>query len=87
MPHFTKDMAEVLRASEGIRLADIDPDSTPGFDGTKKDAAKVFDSHDVEIAELQDTMRACGALASVEEEITALARAKGSVMSALSIPI
>lgn len=56
MPHFTKDMAEVLRASEGIRLADIDPDSTPGFDGTKKDAAKVFDSHDVEIAELQERM-------------------------------
>lgn len=42
-----------------------------------------LDLTDDEIAELQDTMRACGALASVEEEITALARkAIGAVAEA-----
>ncbi|MFD0996364.1 PPK2 family polyphosphate:nucleotide phosphotransferase [Pseudoclavibacter chungangensis] len=58
MPHFTKDMAEVLRVGETFRLSDIDPSSTPGFDGTKKDAAKIFDDHDAEIAELQERMYA-----------------------------
>ncbi|KAB1656769.1 polyphosphate kinase 2 family protein [Pseudoclavibacter chungangensis] len=51
-------MAEVLRVGETFRLSDIDPSSTPGFDGTKKDAAKIFDDHDAEIAELQERMYA-----------------------------
>lgn len=30
------DPAELLRVGEGFRLADVDPDATPGYDGSKK---------------------------------------------------
>jgi len=33
--HWTADPAEVLRVGEGFRLADVDPDSTPGYEGEK----------------------------------------------------
>jgi len=33
--HWTADPAEVLRVWEGFRLADVDPDSTPGYEGEK----------------------------------------------------
>ena len=30
---------KVLRVGEGFRLADVDPDATPGYDGNKSDGA------------------------------------------------
>ncbi|GAA3029534.1 polyphosphate kinase 2 family protein [Microbacterium dextranolyticum] len=34
--HWSGEPAELLRAGEGFRLADVDPDATPGYEGGKK---------------------------------------------------
>lgn len=48
--------ASVHRVGEGFRLSDVDPRSTPGFDGSQKDGEKLLDSFDDELADLQERM-------------------------------
>jgi hypothetical protein len=36
--HWTGDPSTLLRVGDGFRLADVDPASTPGYEGGKKHA-------------------------------------------------
>ena len=54
------DAAKVLRVGENFHLADIDPNSTPGFSGkdSKAVGTELFSMRDAELAELQERMYA-----------------------------
>lgn len=45
-----------LRVTPDFYLADIDPDSTPGYSGSKKDAESSFADDDAELDELQQKL-------------------------------
>jgi len=49
---------ELLRVREGFRLADVDPDSKPGYDGKKKDGAADLLAGQEELDELQERLYA-----------------------------
>lgn len=48
--------AELLRAGEGFRLADIDPASTPGFGGGKTDGQALLADSGGELGDLQERL-------------------------------
>ena len=47
---------ELLRVGEGFRLADVDPDSKPGYDGKKKAGAADLLAGEKELDELQERL-------------------------------
>ena len=49
-----------LRAGKNVRLADVDPTSTPGFSGSKSDLADRFGHYDEELYDLQERLFANG---------------------------
>lgn len=49
-------MSELLRAGPGFVLADVDPGSTPGFDGDKKAGGAELAAGAAELAELQEKL-------------------------------
>lgn len=53
---WTADPSELLRVGEGFRLADVDADSTPGYDGDKKDGAADLEAGAAELDELQERL-------------------------------
>jgi PPK2 family polyphosphate:nucleotide phosphotransferase len=53
---FDKHPSETLRAGEGFSLADVDPDSTPGYSGGKEDGKALLATMDDELAELQEKL-------------------------------
>ena len=53
---FHQDPSETLRAGKGFSLSDLDPGSTPGFDGTKEDGQALLAAMDDELAELQEKL-------------------------------
>jgi PPK2 family polyphosphate:nucleotide phosphotransferase len=55
---WTEDPRLLLRAGEGFRLADVDPDSTPGYGGKKKDGAADLVAGEEELDELQERLYA-----------------------------
>lgn len=54
--HWTGDVAELLRVGEGFRLADVDPDSTPGYDRDKAQAAEDLAAGAAELDEYQERL-------------------------------
>lgn len=56
--HWTGDVAELLRVGKEFRLADVDPDATPGFDGHKKAAAGELAEGSARMDELQERLYA-----------------------------
>ncbi|WP_417556003.1 polyphosphate kinase 2 family protein [Microbacterium sp.] len=50
--------ATALRVDDGFQLADVDPDSTPGFDGDKKDGEKALDKRRETLSDLQERLYA-----------------------------
>src|SRR5690349_18342749 len=50
------DLALHLRVGAGFRLADVDPASTPGFLGNKKDGAKSLAAEQPELDKLQELL-------------------------------
>lgn len=56
--NWTGDPAHLLRVGEGFRLADVDPDSTPGYSGGKKHGAVDLDAGVAELDELQERLYA-----------------------------
>lgn len=48
--------ADVLRAGEGFRLSEVDPDATPGFTGGKKEGEKALAAGTAELGALQELM-------------------------------
>jgi PPK2 family polyphosphate:nucleotide phosphotransferase len=55
---WTSDPRELLRAGAGFRLADVDPGTTPGYDGKKKDGAADLAAGADELDELQERLYA-----------------------------
>lgn len=53
---WTADPADVLRVREGFRLADVDPDATPGYEGRKKDGKHDLRAGADELAALQERL-------------------------------
>ncbi|NIJ04347.1 PPK2 family polyphosphate kinase [Frigoribacterium faeni] len=53
---WTTQPTEILRAGPDVRLADVDPRSTPGFPGDKRYAAQVLESGRDALAELQEKL-------------------------------
>ena len=49
-------LAELLRVRPGLRLADVDPRSTPGFRGTKADGAAALAAGAERLSELQERL-------------------------------
>lgn len=45
-----------VRVTDGFKLADVKPSSTPGFKGNKKQAAKLLEATNDELAELQERL-------------------------------
>ncbi len=50
------DVASLLRAYEGFSLADVKPDSTPGFDGGKSDGERALGAGAGELSALQERL-------------------------------
>ncbi|GAA4780481.1 polyphosphate kinase 2 family protein [Microbacterium gilvum] len=53
---WTDDARTALRAGEGFRLADLDPESTPGYAGDKKDGAVDLAAGLAQLADLQERL-------------------------------
>ncbi|WP_022889369.1 polyphosphate kinase 2 family protein [Agromyces italicus] len=53
---WTADPAELLRVAAGFRLADVDPQAHPGFDGGKRDAKAALAEGAGILAELQEQL-------------------------------
>ncbi|MGZ4598904.1 MAG: polyphosphate kinase 2 family protein [Oryzihumus sp.] len=64
MAHVTGDgprpFGDALRVGSGFRLADVDPASTPGFDGKRRNAAELMTETDDELDDLQERLYADG---------------------------
>lgn len=56
--HWTADPAELLAVRDGFRLADVDPDATPGYDKGKKHGAADLASGVDELDALQERLYA-----------------------------
>lgn len=54
--NWTGDPAELLRVGEGFRLSDVDPDTTPGYDGSKDDGKADLEAGAAEFDELQERL-------------------------------
>ena len=53
---FTAAPRELLAATAGFRLADVDPNSTPGIVGNKKDGAKLLAESAAQLSDLQELL-------------------------------
>ncbi len=53
---FHQHPSETLRAGKGFSLSDVDPDSTPGFSGSKEDGQALLAELDDGLAELQEKL-------------------------------
>jgi len=64
MAHVTGDgptpFGDALRVGPGFRLADVDPGSTPAFDGKRRNAAELMTETDDELDDLQERLYADG---------------------------
>ena len=54
--NWTTDPAPLLRAGEGFRLGEVDPESTPGYDGGKKSGKKDLEALSAELNDLQERL-------------------------------
>lgn len=50
------DPSELLRATATFQLGEVDPDSTPGFEGKKADAEELLEQHADELADWQERL-------------------------------
>jgi PPK2 family polyphosphate:nucleotide phosphotransferase len=53
---FNQHPSETLRAGEGFSLDSVDPDSTPGYSGTKRDGKALLADLDDELTKLQEQL-------------------------------
>lgn len=54
--HWAAEPADLLRVGEGFRLADVDPDGTPGYERSKKHAAEDLIAGSAQLDELQERL-------------------------------
>ncbi|NLA65888.1 MAG: polyphosphate kinase 2 family protein [Leucobacter sp.] len=67
--HWKTEPAKLLRVNEGFQLRDIDPDSTPGFKGSKSDGEKALGQGLDELADLQERLFAQSRSGSAEDAV------------------
>lgn len=48
--------SDLLRVGDGFRLADVDPDSTPGLDGDRKDGEQLLSRRRGDLGDLQERL-------------------------------
>jgi len=68
--HWTGDPTTLLRVGEGFRLADVDPDATPGYEGAKKHAEADLATGAEQFDELQERLFAQSRVAEESEGAT-----------------
>jgi PPK2 family polyphosphate:nucleotide phosphotransferase len=56
--YWTDDARDILRVGEGFRLADVDPDATPGHSGSKSEGATDLAAGAAELDEYQERLYA-----------------------------
>lgn len=61
---FLESPSQSLKCGEGFSLADVDPDSTPGYPGNKADGVALLKAQDGRVAELQEMLFAGGRFGS-----------------------
>lgn len=61
---FQESPGKVLKVGPGFRLDQVDPESTPGYSGSKVDGRNLLASQDSTLAELQEKLFACGLFGS-----------------------
>ncbi|ACL40517.1 protein of unknown function DUF344 [Pseudarthrobacter chlorophenolicus A6] len=61
---FDEHPSETLRAGKGFVLADVDPDSTPGYTGSKEDGRALLAGMDSTLTELQEKLFAASRFGS-----------------------
>ena len=54
--NWTTDPTPLLRVGEGFRLGEVDPESTPGYDGDKKSGKKDLEALSAELNDLQERL-------------------------------
>lgn len=54
--NWTTDPAPLLRVGEGFRLGEVDPDSTPGYEGDKKSGRSDLAALSTELSDLQERL-------------------------------
>jgi len=53
---FTQNPHEILRVGPGFELAAVNPDATPGFEGSKVDGGRVLAEFDAQLSDLQERL-------------------------------
>lgn len=68
-PHWTADPLELLRVDPGFRLADVDPGSSPGFEGGKAAGARALSAGLARLDDLQEQLFASSRMGGDERRI------------------
>lgn len=70
--------SEILRVAEGFRLADVDPDNHPGYDGDKKSGAKDLAVGIEALSELQERLFAASRTGGATDAVLLVLQAMDS---------
>ena len=76
--HWSDDVAELLRVREGFVLADVDPQSTPGYEKGKVEAAEDLSSGAVQLDEYQERLYAQSRVDATEAAVLLVLQAMDS---------
>jgi len=75
---WSDEASEVLRVGDGFRLADVDPDSHPGYDGDKKSGVADLAIGIEALGELQDRLHAESLAGSTTDAVLLVLQAMDS---------
>lgn len=70
--------AKTLQVGDGFRLADVDPRSTPGYDGSKADGARALESGLDELNQLQERLFAESRVGVAKDSVLLILQAMDS---------
>ncbi|WP_309069150.1 PPK2 family polyphosphate kinase, partial [Microbacterium sp.] len=76
--HWTDDAVHALRVTKGLRLADIDPESTPGYAGDKRDGAADLKAGLAQLAEYQERLYAASRGGTAKDSVLLVLQAMDS---------
>ncbi|WP_203137456.1 PPK2 family polyphosphate kinase [Microbacterium sp. JZ31] len=76
--HWTDDAVHALRVTKGVRLADIDPESTPGYAGDKHDGAADLKAGLAQLAEYQERLYAASRGGTAKDSVLLVLQAMDS---------
>jgi PPK2 family polyphosphate:nucleotide phosphotransferase len=75
---WTEDAAHALRATKGVRMEDIDPNSTPGYGGDKRDGAADLTAGLAQLAEYQERLYAASRGGTAKDSVLLVLQAMDS---------